>query len=868
MAMAIYTLGVYIDLNNDNFFSGTGETVSLYCQSLDLTLGKSDPLQLVDDIGVCKITLDNTDKRFSPGYTGSPYYPNFTEKRLVKCTVTNNITGITRTIFLGRISNINPDAGVYGAKHCMIECETLLVDLRDGENVAIPVQFNKTSDYLIKQVVNEGLISPSASGTINLSTQPANNATQVIDNQTYTYKTSLSGAANEILIGVSVYATLANLIAASNGDIGAGTTYGNNSLPLSNSTADLAYGFYQTAQGLKPQRYYRLDESSGTPCNDLSGYYGYGGSYGGTPTYSVTGALSSNDADTAITFNGTNTKITLPSNGFNFLTGNSYTLAFWIKVASYPGADRVIIKFDDNTGTGGHKLTVLLTSAGAIKLDNGSTTQTASTPIGTGAWVFVVISNLSGIVTIYQNNVVTLNVAWALLLGTPTVNLVATDNTNYLACSLDELLVYSYALTSTQAGNLYNAVNVVFGAIITATLRGTVGNSIALGAGFLSGGVDYPVFEGGSYFNYDIGKATFDVAADQWRKAVGSSPGTSALTALQDITNSEIGRFYVGLNGHFTYKSRSFQFTHIADPVALTLYGVPNIEFAQYKAIEDSKFLYTRVNVTVTPRAYLASGIVAIQNTPIVAAGQSGTSRWNGTAIYPGGGSTVIHLYYTDPATGQKIGAKNLILPLVPNTDWTANDAKDGSGFNYTGNTNLSFTFAVSASGVDISVVNKALGPIYITYLQVRGIGITTYSPITVTQDNANSQSTYGVRTPLDVTLSLATDPGLAGLYASYLLYQYGTPYFGLKTITFQGVNYVNGVDLYSLDITSIIQVTEPQLGITNQKYEVIGLHWKFTQGGGNNLEFTVNRMDAKTYGIFDNTTYGIFDNPACNFSI
>lgn len=69
-----------------------------------------------------------------------------------------------------------------------------------------------------------GLVA--ATGTLTASGNAANNDTVTIGTQTYTFKTVLTGAANEVFIGVNASTSLDNLIAAINGAAGAGTTYG------------------------------------------------------------------------------------------------------------------------------------------------------------------------------------------------------------------------------------------------------------------------------------------------------------------------------------------------------------------------------------------------------------------------------------------------------------------------------------------------------------------------------------------------------------------------------------------------------------------------------------------------------------------
>jgi hypothetical protein len=167
----------------------------------------------------------------------------------------------------------------------------------------------------------------------------------------------------------------------------------------------------------------------------------------------------------------------------------------------------------------------------------------------------------------------------------------------------------------------------------------------------------------------------------------------------------------------------------------------------------------------MTPRSVTTAGeVVAQANAAIIIPGQSGTARFDPTKplVNPGGGSKTIVLKFVDPATGKAAGAKDLILPLEPSTDWTANDRRDGLGTDYTYFDSLSFSVAVTASEAQISVRNTALGPLWLTKLQVRGKLITSYDPLQVTLEDTDSQAAYGPsRSP--ITCWRGSRPRLTG---------------------------------------------------------------------------------------------------------
>jgi hypothetical protein len=86
------------------------------------------------------------------------------------------------------------------------------------------------------------LTAVAASQTLTFVANPSNNDTVTVGSKTYTYKTSLTGAANEVLIGGSASASLDNLIAAINGAAGAGTTYGTGTIASTQVTAAAGAG--------------------------------------------------------------------------------------------------------------------------------------------------------------------------------------------------------------------------------------------------------------------------------------------------------------------------------------------------------------------------------------------------------------------------------------------------------------------------------------------------------------------------------------------------------------------------------------------------------------------------------------------------
>lgn len=82
-----------------------------------------------------------------------------------------------------------------------------------------------------------GSAEATATGILSFTGQPANNDTFTINGHVYTWKTILTGAADEVKIGSTEAISITNAAAAINGTAGAGTTYGTGTITNADVTA-------------------------------------------------------------------------------------------------------------------------------------------------------------------------------------------------------------------------------------------------------------------------------------------------------------------------------------------------------------------------------------------------------------------------------------------------------------------------------------------------------------------------------------------------------------------------------------------------------------------------------------------------------
>lgn len=111
---------------------------------------------------------------------------------------------------------------------------TATATLADDDDTTVDVTTVAThysDNPLVASVTAAGVVTGLLAGrkattTLTVTGQPANNETVTVGDTTYTFKTTLTGAANEVLRGASAAAALDNLKSAVNATAGAGSTYG------------------------------------------------------------------------------------------------------------------------------------------------------------------------------------------------------------------------------------------------------------------------------------------------------------------------------------------------------------------------------------------------------------------------------------------------------------------------------------------------------------------------------------------------------------------------------------------------------------------------------------------------------------------
>jgi hypothetical protein len=100
--------------------------VKEYVMYVNYNAGLATPYDQMGRDNTAQIVVSNSDKRFSPDNTSSPYYPFIVKGACVMLDITayNNGVASTNTItYSGFIARVLPSPGTQGERTCTIECE-------------------------------------------------------------------------------------------------------------------------------------------------------------------------------------------------------------------------------------------------------------------------------------------------------------------------------------------------------------------------------------------------------------------------------------------------------------------------------------------------------------------------------------------------------------------------------------------------------------------------------------------------------------------------------------------------------------------------------------------------------------------------
>lgn len=200
-----------------------------------------------------------------------------------------------------------------------------------------------------------------------------------------------------------------------------------------------------------PAGYWRLGEPSGATAVDETAN-GNDGAYQNTPTLGVTGALTG-DADTAVTFNGSDEFVTVTDDAALDL-GNTFTLEAWIKRAANGTFQAIIQK-----GSGAYILYFDSDNKVYVARDNVQNLARSTGTITDTSWHHIVATKTGSTTKMYVDGAdVTDAIADSTLVDTAdALHIGAAAAVGRFNGSLDEVAVYPTALSAARVTAHYDA---------------------------------------------------------------------------------------------------------------------------------------------------------------------------------------------------------------------------------------------------------------------------------------------------------------------------------------------------------------------------------------------------------------------------
>lgn len=298
--------------------------------------------------------------------------------------------------------------------------------------------------------------------------------------------------------------------------------------------------------------------------------------------------------------------------------------------------------------------------------------------------------------------------------------------------------------------------------------------------------------------NLETGKSVFAYLGDTWGN------GIPAYAAIQQVAESERGRFFVNRVGEAIFYNRH----HTLQTVTPQATFADDMDGVSYVYGAD---IINQVEITVTPRDI----------------GAENSTLWTTDAVQhlpPQSTRRIIARFRDDADT--PIGALT-VKPPTSYVDYTVNGAQDGNGADYTQAIDLVLT-DVGASSAIIEIRNPTYHTLYLQSLTLRGTPILQDDPLTLIQADQPSQTDYGLQA-LRLNLPALTAIDDADQMARYELARRKDPRGTLHILSTS--TRVHLSETLSLTLFDRIHVTESQTGHAGD-YAIIAESHQVDQGG------------------------------------
>ncbi|MBN1200611.1 MAG: hypothetical protein JXJ20_02025 [Anaerolineae bacterium] len=310
---------------------------------------------------------------------------------------------------------------------------------------------------------------------------------------------------------------------------------------------------------------------------------------------------------------------------------------------------------------------------------------------------------------------------------------------------------------------------------------------------------------------------------------------TTVVQAVGEVCRAVYGRFFIAGNGVMIYRARG-DFQDASASAALALNNHPVDDLVMQIGIET---VVNQAQVKIYPVETIGTAQVL----------------WQSHVSYKiePGESRVIYANYHDDA-GERCGAVNVVTP-VAGTDYEVNEYSNGSGFNYTYSSSFDIDVEKEATRTRITLSSTAIGPLYVTKLQVRGKPVITYDPIVIEEEDTGSQGSYQVRQRV-FDLPMQSDLAFGQALAGYVIGRYKEPFLYADRVVIRNRDVINGVRLWNLGILDKIEVSDEQTGANALGHWIRAVEYR-ASAQGFEIVLHLERADDTQYWLLGVNGYG-----------
>ena len=319
--------------------------------------------------------------------------------------------------------------------------------------------------------------------------------------------------------------------------------------------------------------------------------------------------------------------------------------------------------------------------------------------------------------------------------------------------------------------------------------------------------------------DFDVGIVTFLLIFNT------DHPRSSMASFFQKMCRNEQGMIYGEGDGTLVFENRDAR--ALITDAAFTLDGAMNEFVISYERADILNYIETSITIAeIDAAATTVLWDLHEQGTPYIEAGETLT----------------LIMEYTDPTTGQRISAIDVVDPIVGYEfgsvgDYTTDDM----------HADLAQDNDPGANKMISELTNNAAQRGYINDLTVKGKGIYVYDPLTLLEIDQDSINIRGERR-FALRLEQIVNPVTAAIYAKVMRSAYSNPHFRSTNITFranQSAAIATGA-LAAEPSTRFIAI-EPATGVS---YSFYVNRIKYTQDGPS-LWVTLKSQPAGLHGTF-----------------